>query len=56
MQEQIYIRSFEKIDNYRGGCVIPCSALGELDTNTPTAVGIDFFNATNTWTVEIRVV
>ena len=31
-----------KISTYRGGCVIPCSAWGKLNTNTPTAAGIDF--------------
>ena len=31
-----------KIDTYRGMCVIPCSEWGKLNTNTPTAVGIDF--------------
>ena len=41
MKDNIYIRRLE-IDTYRGGCVIPCSAWGKLDTNTPTAVGIDF--------------
>ena len=30
-----------KINAYRGGCVIPCSAWGKLNTNTPTAVCID---------------
>ena len=31
-----------KINAYRGGCVIPWSAWGKLNTNTHTAVGMDF--------------
>ena len=32
----------EQINTYRGRCIVPCCAWAKPNTNTPTAVGIDF--------------